>query len=66
LATGWRAPLFPDLPGLNDVGLSTPVINFVGEEFAKFDEAPKRLVVLGGGPIGSELATKAFARLGSR
>jgi pyruvate/2-oxoglutarate dehydrogenase complex dihydrolipoamide dehydrogenase (E3) component len=29
------------------------------------DEAPKRLVVLGGGPIGCELA-QSFARLGSK
>jgi pyruvate/2-oxoglutarate dehydrogenase complex dihydrolipoamide dehydrogenase (E3) component len=34
------------------------------DEFAKLDEIPKRLVVLGGGPIGCELA-QAFARLGS-
>jgi len=33
-------------------------------EFAKLDHAPKRLVVLGGGPIGCELA-QSFARLGS-
>ena len=33
-------------------------------EFAKLEEAPKKLVVLGGGPIGCELA-QAFARLGS-
>jgi pyruvate/2-oxoglutarate dehydrogenase complex dihydrolipoamide dehydrogenase (E3) component len=34
------------------------------DEFAKLDEVPKRLVVLGGGPIGCELA-QSFARLGS-
>ena len=34
------------------------------DAFAKLDETPKRLVVLGGGPIGCELA-QAFARLGS-
>ncbi|MBD5770722.1 FAD-dependent oxidoreductase [Marinomonas colpomeniae] len=61
LATGAR-PFVPDLPGLNDVGYYTS--DNLWEEFAKFDEPPKRLVVLGGGPIGSELA-QSFARLGS-
>jgi pyruvate/2-oxoglutarate dehydrogenase complex dihydrolipoamide dehydrogenase (E3) component len=62
LATGAR-PFVPDLPGLNDVGYYTS--DNLWEEFAKFDEPPKRLVVLGGGPIGSELA-QSFARLGSK
>ncbi|MBB1381201.1 FAD-dependent oxidoreductase, partial [Shewanella sp. SR41-2] len=35
------------------------------DEFAKLDTAPQKLVVLGGGPIGSELA-QSFARLGSK
>lgn len=61
LATGAR-PFVPDLPGLNEVGYYTS--DNLWEEFAKFDEPPKRLVVLGGGPIGSELA-QSFARLGS-
>ncbi|MBR7888786.1 FAD-dependent oxidoreductase [Marinomonas sp. A79] len=61
LATGAR-PFVPDLPGLNDVGYYTS--DTLWEEFAKFDAPPKRLVVLGGGPIGSELA-QSFARLGS-
>jgi pyruvate/2-oxoglutarate dehydrogenase complex dihydrolipoamide dehydrogenase (E3) component/uncharacterized membrane protein YdjX (TVP38/TMEM64 family) len=61
LATGAR-PFVPPLPGLNDVGYYTS--DTLWEEFAKFDEPPKRLVVLGGGPIGSELA-QSFARLGS-
>ncbi|MDB4837419.1 FAD-dependent oxidoreductase [Marinomonas sp.] len=61
LATGAR-PFVPDLPGLDDVGYYTS--DTLWEEFAKFDEPPKRLVVLGGGPIGSELA-QSFARLGS-
>ncbi|MCB5162336.1 FAD-dependent oxidoreductase [Marinomonas algarum] len=61
LATGAR-PFVPDLPGLNDVGYYTS--DTLWEEFAKLDAPPKRLVVLGGGPIGSELA-QSFARLGS-
>ncbi|MFI8621872.1 MAG: FAD-dependent oxidoreductase [Marinomonas sp.] len=61
LATGAR-PFVPPLPGLDDVGYYTS--DTLWGEFAKFDEPPKRLVVLGGGPIGSELA-QSFARLGS-
>lgn len=61
LATGAR-PFVPPLPGLEDVGYYTS--DTLWEEFAKFDAPPKRLVVLGGGPIGSELA-QSFARLGS-
>lgn len=61
LATGAR-PFVPDLPGLEEVGYYTS--DTMWEAFAKFDEPPKRLVVLGGGPIGCELA-QSFARLGS-
>ncbi|MCV2401967.1 FAD-dependent oxidoreductase [Marinomonas sp. C2222] len=61
LATGAR-PFVPDLPGLDETGYYTS--DTLWEEFAKFDAPPKRLVVLGGGPIGSELA-QSFARLGS-
>ncbi|GAB3487349.1 FAD-dependent oxidoreductase [Marinomonas epiphytica] len=61
LATGAR-PFVPPIPGLDDVGYYTS--DTLWSEFAKFDEPPKRLVVLGGGPIGSELA-QSFARLGS-
>ena len=62
LATGAR-PFVPDLPGLEDVGYVTS--DTLWEAFAKLDEPPKRLVVLGGGPIGCELA-QSFARLGSK
>jgi pyruvate/2-oxoglutarate dehydrogenase complex dihydrolipoamide dehydrogenase (E3) component len=61
LATGAR-PFVPDLPGLDEVGYYTS--DTMWEAFAKFDEPPKRLVILGGGPIGCELA-QSFARLGS-
>jgi pyruvate/2-oxoglutarate dehydrogenase complex dihydrolipoamide dehydrogenase (E3) component/uncharacterized membrane protein YdjX (TVP38/TMEM64 family) len=60
LATGAR-PFIPPLPGLDDVGYVTS--DTLWEEFAKLEDAPKRLVVLGGGPIGCELA-QCFARLG--
>ena len=62
LATGAR-PFVPNLPGLEDVGYYTS--DTLWEAFAKLDEPPKRLVVLGGGPIGCELA-QSFARLGSK
>lgn len=62
LATGAR-PFVPDLLGLEEVGYYTS--DTMWDAFAKFDEPPKRLVVLGGGPIGCELA-QSFARLGSK
>tara|TARA_R110002094_G_scaffold13775_11_gene24468 strand:- start:496 stop:2745 length:2250 start_codon:yes stop_codon:yes gene_type:complete len=61
IAAGAR-PLVPPLPGLDEVGYVTS--DTLWDEFAKRDEAPRRLVVLGGGPIGCELA-QSFARLGS-
>jgi pyruvate/2-oxoglutarate dehydrogenase complex dihydrolipoamide dehydrogenase (E3) component/uncharacterized membrane protein YdjX (TVP38/TMEM64 family) len=57
------SPLVPPLPGLDEVGYVTS--DTLWDEFAKLDEVPKRLVVLGGGPIGCELA-QSFARLGSQ
>ncbi len=62
LATGAR-PFVPPLPGIDDVGYVTS--DTLWDEFAKLDQPPKRLVVLGGGPIGCELA-QSFARLGSQ
>ncbi|MGX9416617.1 FAD-dependent oxidoreductase [Vibrio sp. WJH972] len=61
IATGAR-PFVPPLQGIEDSGYVTS--DTLWNEFAKLDEAPKRLVVLGGGPIGCELA-QSFARLGS-
>ena len=61
LATG-AEPFVPPLPGLDQVGYLTS--DTMWEEFAKREAAPGRLVVLGGGPVGSELA-QSFARLGS-
>jgi pyruvate/2-oxoglutarate dehydrogenase complex dihydrolipoamide dehydrogenase (E3) component/uncharacterized membrane protein YdjX (TVP38/TMEM64 family) len=61
IAAGAR-PFVPPLPGLDEVGYVTS--DTLWDEFAKLDEAPRRLVVLGGGPIGCELA-QSFARLGS-
>ncbi|MEY4953193.1 MAG: hypothetical protein RL299_1617 [Pseudomonadota bacterium] len=55
-------PLVPDLPGLAGSGFLTS--DTLWEEFAKLDTMPQRITVLGGGPIGCELA-QAFARLGA-
>lgn len=57
IATG-AEPAVPPLPGLDDVGYLT------SDTLWGLRELPARLVVLGGGPIGCELA-QAFARLGS-
>lgn len=56
-------PMVPDLPGLAESGYLTS--DTLWEEFAKLNEMPRRIVVLGGGPIGSELS-QAFARLGAQ
>ena len=61
IATGAR-PFVPPLPGLKKVGYVTS--DTLWEAFAQLDTPPKRLVVLGGGPIGCELS-QSFARLGS-
>ena len=62
IATGAK-PFVPPLPGIEEVGYLTS--DTLWEAFARLDEPPKRLVVLGGGPIGCELA-QSFARLGSQ
>ncbi|MBC7137492.1 MAG: FAD-dependent oxidoreductase [Defluviimonas sp.] len=62
IATG-AAPFVPPLPGLDDVGYLTS--DTLWDRLGDREHAPKRLVVLGGGPIGAELA-QSFARLGSR
>jgi pyruvate/2-oxoglutarate dehydrogenase complex dihydrolipoamide dehydrogenase (E3) component/uncharacterized membrane protein YdjX (TVP38/TMEM64 family) len=51
-------PVVPPLPGLAEVGYRTSATLW------DLRELPRRLLVLGGGPIGCELA-QAFARLGS-
>jgi pyruvate/2-oxoglutarate dehydrogenase complex dihydrolipoamide dehydrogenase (E3) component len=57
IATGSRATI-PPIPGLAE----TPYLT--NESIFDLDELPRKLVVLGGGPIGVELG-QAFRRLGS-
>jgi pyruvate/2-oxoglutarate dehydrogenase complex dihydrolipoamide dehydrogenase (E3) component/uncharacterized membrane protein YdjX (TVP38/TMEM64 family) len=58
IAAGAR-PRAPAIPGIEEVGYLT------SESLWELRELPRRLLVLGGGPIGCELA-QAFARLGSQ
>ena len=58
IATGAR-PAVPNIPGLDKVPYLT------SDNLWEIRELPKRLVVVGGGPIGSELV-QCFARLGSQ
>ncbi len=58
IATGGR-PAVPPIPGIEEVGYLT------SETVWDLRELPPRMVVLGGGPIGCELA-QCFARFGSR
>ncbi|MCW8905237.1 FAD-dependent oxidoreductase [Sedimenticola sp.] len=58
VATGAR-PFVPPIPGLDQVQYLT------SDDLWTLRELPKRLLVLGGGPIGCELA-QCFARFGSQ
>ena len=58
IAAGAR-PFVPPIPGLEDIGYLT------SDTVWALRVLPKRLVVLGGGPVGCELA-QTFARFGSR
>lgn len=58
IATGAR-PHVPDIPGLKQAGFLTNATVF------DLTELPPRLLVIGGGPLGCELA-QAFERLGSK
>lgn len=57
LAAGSR-PAVPDIPGLSSVPFLT------NESVFRLEARPRRLLILGGGPIGLELG-QAFQRLGS-
>ena len=58
VATGAR-PFVPPIPGLEEVGYLS------SDTLWELAELPGRLLVLGGGPIGCELA-QSFARLGAQ
>ncbi len=58
IATGAR-PFVPPIAGLEEVGYVT------SDTVWNLRELPKRLLVLGGGPVGCELS-QCFARLGSK
>ena len=58
IATG-SSPAAPPIPGLDQVSYLT------NETVFDLDERPERLVVIGGGPIGTEIA-QAYRRLGAR
>ena len=58
ICTG-ASPFVPPIPGLND----TPYLTY--ESFWEQPSLPARLIVIGGGPIGCELA-QACQRLGSQ
>ena len=57
IATGAR-PFIPPIPGIEAVGY------FTSDTVWELRELPRRLLVVGGGPIGCEL-TQAFARCGA-
>jgi pyruvate/2-oxoglutarate dehydrogenase complex dihydrolipoamide dehydrogenase (E3) component len=67
LEVGWRAallatgsrPVLPELPGL---AAADPLTS---DTVWELEELPERLLVIGGGPVGCELA-QGFARLGAR
>jgi pyruvate/2-oxoglutarate dehydrogenase complex dihydrolipoamide dehydrogenase (E3) component/uncharacterized membrane protein YdjX (TVP38/TMEM64 family) len=58
IAAGAR-PFVPPIPGIDEVGYVT------SDTVWELRQLPKRLVVLGGGPIGCEL-TQCFARFGAQ
>jgi pyruvate/2-oxoglutarate dehydrogenase complex dihydrolipoamide dehydrogenase (E3) component len=58
IATG-SSPLVPPIPGLDEVGY------LINETVFELTRRPGHLIVIGGGPVGMELA-QAFGRLGSR
>ena len=57
IATGAK-PLVPNIPGLDQINYLT------SDNVWDLKELPKKLLVLGGGPIGAEMA-QAFSRLGA-
>jgi pyruvate/2-oxoglutarate dehydrogenase complex dihydrolipoamide dehydrogenase (E3) component/uncharacterized membrane protein YdjX (TVP38/TMEM64 family) len=55
-------PVVPDIPGLAEAGYLTS--DTMWDALRGREELPRRIVIVGGGPIGTEMA-QAFARLGA-
>jgi pyruvate/2-oxoglutarate dehydrogenase complex dihydrolipoamide dehydrogenase (E3) component/uncharacterized membrane protein YdjX (TVP38/TMEM64 family) len=55
-------PFVPEIPGLEQAGYLTS--DTMWEALSTRAEMPRRIVIVGGGPIGTEMA-QAFARLGA-
>jgi pyruvate/2-oxoglutarate dehydrogenase complex dihydrolipoamide dehydrogenase (E3) component/uncharacterized membrane protein YdjX (TVP38/TMEM64 family) len=62
IATGAQ-PIIPAIPGLQEVGFATS--DTLWEQLEQYSSVPKRIAIVGGGPIGCELA-QALARLGAK
>ncbi len=62
IATG-AAPFIPPLPGMEDSGYLTS--ETMWDALSEFAEIPARITIMGGGPIGCELA-QSFQRLGAQ
>lgn len=62
IASG-AAPFVPPIPGLETSDYLTS--DTMWDAFAQMEQAPARVAVLGGGPIGCEIS-QALARLGSK
>ncbi len=58
ISTG-SSPFVPPIPGLDTVR------HYTNEDIFELQEQPKHLIIIGGGPIGMEMA-QAHARLGSK
>ena len=56
------SPLVPDIPGLAEAGYLTS--ETMWDTLVGYEELPRRMVIIGGGPIGTEMA-QAFRRLGA-
>jgi pyruvate/2-oxoglutarate dehydrogenase complex dihydrolipoamide dehydrogenase (E3) component/uncharacterized membrane protein YdjX (TVP38/TMEM64 family) len=61
LATG-ASPMVPEIPGMAETGFVTS--DTIWEHLSSLTQLPRRIVILGGGPIGCELS-QSFARLGA-
>ncbi len=57
------APFVPPIPGIETSGYLTS--DTLWDALAQYEEIPRRMLILGGGPIGCELA-QSFARLGAQ